>query len=406
MRLKKTPRKEWLARGFIIVIGIMTSLLIIETTLRHFLPPYDCLEIAQPDVTIGWTLKPNYTGECLDSGGQSATEITINSLGLRDSSVETPKPRNTFRILILGDSMTFGAGVNEDRTYPEILGQLFIGDGKYHHVEVINSGVPGYGTSQEYLLYKRLAESVQPDLVILGFFVGNDLADNLCLVRNPTRPCFSLAPDSSNLDLKLPDKEVLANYRPPSQKNSPYELRTIVFFKQRLENLVNTQPLLIRALSKSRIKVERNSLLLQTWYEDRIFEEGWRLTSGILDKLAQAVNEDGATLVILVLPERPQIADKYLRIQNELYQDTRLGNLYDQDPVRPQRLLQEWGLENGVLILDPLSNLAKASKEESVHLPNGHFNGTGNLILGQYIFRAFEECDLSDPSAIKCENAP
>jgi hypothetical protein len=398
--------KERMARGFLIVIGIMASLLIMEAALRLFFPPNDCLEIAQPDSTIGWILRPNYSGVCVDSGGQSVMEITINSLGLRDTSVKMPKPRNTFRILILGDSMTFGAGVKENLAYPRILERLFIDGGKYLHIEVINSGVPGYGTGQEYLLYERLAESVQPDLVILGFFVGNDLADNLCLIPNPTRPCFSITPGASVLNLKLPDKEVIDNFRPDTQRNSPFELQTLIFLRTKIENLAQSQPLVIRALNKLGIPVERNSILLQSWYEDLTFEAGWRITSAILEDFAQVVNEDGATLAILVLPERPQIAQKYFGIQNELYQHTQEGELFNQDPKRPQRVLGEWGQENDILVIDPLSVLVKASGEQPVHLPNGHFNGTGNLIIGQYLYCALLESELPVTSVLNCENDP
>ncbi len=101
------------------------------------------------------------------------TDYKINSLGLRDKEYAIPKPRNTFRILMLGDSFTEGDGVMSDETFSKILEE------KLHHIsspvdfEVINAGVGSYSTLLEYLYLKDFGLRLAPDLVMLHF----DLSD-------------------------------------------------------------------------------------------------------------------------------------------------------------------------------------------------------------------------------------
>jgi hypothetical protein len=77
----------------------------------------------------------------------------------------------------LGDSVTFGLEVPIEQTYPKVLERELLNHGRAA-VEVINAGVPGYGTRQELAWLRAYGVRLSPDLVILGFFVGNDVLDN------------------------------------------------------------------------------------------------------------------------------------------------------------------------------------------------------------------------------------
>ena len=71
--------------------------------------------------------------------------IQTNSLGLRaDADYITPKPKGKKRILVLGDSITMGWGVNSNYTYPKVLERLL--RERYKDIEVINSGVGNYNS--------------------------------------------------------------------------------------------------------------------------------------------------------------------------------------------------------------------------------------------------------------------
>jgi len=117
-------------------------------------------------------LSPGYRGWF---GG---VPVTINRLGLRDDReyVLDKSPR-TFRILVLGDSVTFGDGSVNEHTYPFLLEQKLKAWRSDVDWQVWNAGVPGYNTSQELAHLLDEGPRFQPDLVIVGFF-ENDFVGN------------------------------------------------------------------------------------------------------------------------------------------------------------------------------------------------------------------------------------
>jgi lysophospholipase L1-like esterase len=107
--------------------------------------------------------------------------VTYNEQGLRDRPI-LPKVAREYRILALGDSVTFGWGVPQDQVFTSKLEQLLPGL-LQRPVRVINSGVGGYNTVQEVIYFKREGMALQPDLVMLTY-VQNDIEVN----RGPFDP--------------------------------------------------------------------------------------------------------------------------------------------------------------------------------------------------------------------------
>lgn len=101
--------------------------------------------------------------------------VTYNELGLRDWPI-LPKGKNEYRVLALGDSVTFGWGVDQDKTFAARLESL-LPERLHRPVRVINSGVGGYNTVQEVTYFKQEGLALQPDLVILTY-VQNDIEVN------------------------------------------------------------------------------------------------------------------------------------------------------------------------------------------------------------------------------------
>jgi lysophospholipase L1-like esterase len=98
--------------------------------------------------------------------------VNINSRGYRGDEVELEK--NKKRILVLGDSFTFGLFVKDDETYSAVL-QKILADHGYDY-EVINAGyADGWEADEQYSWLVNEGISLQPDLVIYGLFVGNDI---------------------------------------------------------------------------------------------------------------------------------------------------------------------------------------------------------------------------------------
>lgn len=109
--------------------------------------------------------------------GQVVGEYRVNSLGARGAEPE-PAER-CHRILVLGDSFTFGAAAEAD-TFHAVLEELIQLRAKDEAgcVEVIGAGVSGYGTRHQRLWFEELGPLLQPDEVVLQFFVGNDFEDS------------------------------------------------------------------------------------------------------------------------------------------------------------------------------------------------------------------------------------
>jgi len=100
-------------------------------------------------------------------------QATVNERGLRDGPLKKPSSFQK-RIVVLGDSMTFGHGVNQDETFPNQLEALFSMDGKA--VDVLNAGVKGYGPDQSFKFYVTRLQDLSPNLLVFTLF-ANDVRD-------------------------------------------------------------------------------------------------------------------------------------------------------------------------------------------------------------------------------------
>lgn len=96
----------------------------------------------------------------------------VNGLGLRGP--EVPADDGRPRLVVLGDSFVYGAGVAEAETFAAGLADAVGGRGV-----VLNAGTPGYGTARALAWLETFGDELAPDLVLLAAFVGNDVTDNL-----------------------------------------------------------------------------------------------------------------------------------------------------------------------------------------------------------------------------------
>lgn len=104
--------------------------------------------------------------------------VRISSQGLRGREY-MPKDENTYRVVMLGDSLTFGWGLPESESIPRQLEARLRAEFSGTAIEVVNGGVSGYAPWQAHGLFAAEAEWLDPDMVILQTFTGNDLADTL-----------------------------------------------------------------------------------------------------------------------------------------------------------------------------------------------------------------------------------
>ena len=129
----------------------------------------------QYDDTLGVSLVPNVAGvhrHCFDG------YVSINAYGMRDDTRQLHKPPGVLRIGLFGDSIVESVHVYPDQVASRRLETRLNREVCDGNCEVLNFGVGGYGTLQEWLRYKRDGRRFGLDMVVL-LFVGNDVANNL-----------------------------------------------------------------------------------------------------------------------------------------------------------------------------------------------------------------------------------
>ena len=135
--------------------------------------------IAETLTRIFWNVetKKHYAGIILKGNNRifekDGVVYKTNSFGIRNKEISEIKSSNEMRILALGDSYIWGEGLSENEIITKKLENGL--DSNYNQkIEVINAGIGGYNTKDEYEQLIRLYPIYKPDLVILFFFT-NDL---------------------------------------------------------------------------------------------------------------------------------------------------------------------------------------------------------------------------------------
>ena len=122
-------------------------------------------DIHQPDDELFWKLRPGY-----ESGS-----VRTNRLGLRGPEVVTPKPDGVRRVLLLGDSTTFGFGLDEPAIFARRLGEELARTepaepaDSADSYEIVNAGTIGYSSFQGKHRFEQLRDRLEPDLVVAMF---------------------------------------------------------------------------------------------------------------------------------------------------------------------------------------------------------------------------------------------
>jgi lysophospholipase L1-like esterase len=167
-------------KNLLLLLGsIFLCLLAFEVFFRVWDPPIakpGMYQIHRPSPVFGWELVPGASGF-----GRAGTYVHINGDGFRDTEHSVPKNASVFRIMVIGDSFTFGQGVNLEDTYSKYLERLINNKGMTS--EVINCGVIGYGMWQYLEVLRRKVIPYKPDLVILGIFI-DDITTSFSPYRN------------------------------------------------------------------------------------------------------------------------------------------------------------------------------------------------------------------------------
>ena len=158
--------------------SLVFAVIVLEGVLRVARPvKFQALTVNAWDPDVGTRQMPNARGfvRCPEYD----MDLVVNSHGLRDREFEYAKPRGTRRILCLGDSFFCGYGVTAEETLAKVLERTLASRDGEATWEVLNAGVGSTGTAHQLAYYLQDGWRYEPDLVVLGFFRGNDFSDNL-----------------------------------------------------------------------------------------------------------------------------------------------------------------------------------------------------------------------------------
>ncbi|MFM7203098.1 MAG: SGNH/GDSL hydrolase family protein [Myxococcota bacterium] len=170
---------RWLNRLLLLFMASVLALLLAEllVRVRHddwrlldrlmpVLADEQSLHIPSPDPRRLITLKPHARFEGHAAYGPYT--VSINGLGFRGPEPRIPKPSGTFRIVAIGGSNVYGAGINDDQTWPAQL-EKALNQQQHGRFEVLNLGVAGYNPLQMIATAEEAIATLEPDLILYCF---------------------------------------------------------------------------------------------------------------------------------------------------------------------------------------------------------------------------------------------
>lgn len=304
----------------------------------------------------------------------------LNSSSFRTPEYEAARPAEVYRVLLLGDSFTYGVVPQADHwatVLAEGLSSLEVGE-----PEVLNLGVPGTGLPFHLRLWQIEGRRLSPDLVVLGFFVGNDfldelgnspgwqgLSDRLALASYSYRALRNLLRLGRGGGEVRPPGEGVAGER--REGGCGDELPG---FQDRFRG---DQPTMAADLY-AEIEAERMGLCLtaERWKFDLRLDR----VASLLRQLSQEVGEAGARLVVLLIPDEFQV-DPEVRAEAAAAAGRELEE-YDLD--RPQRELARFLAAHRIEYLDLLPHFRRRARQEVLYLPrDSHWNRAGNRLAAE-----------------------
>lgn len=352
---------KMLVNILVCITAIILSIILLEIGLRLLLPMESIF--IQNDALLGYRHIPNKTGIWLRET-ESPNKITINSKGLRDTEHSYEKNESIFRILLLGDSYIQGLQVKTDDMLSKKLERL-LNYGKKQKFEVINAGVQGYSTGIENLYFQTEGIKYNPDLIILYFFVGNDIIENYYKTASDSKPGWKLErntlikvnPDANPKYIWIRDKILTKSYICRAIRMSLKNMKTNSF-----EKITDQLGLL--------------SGIIKPFETPQDKKEAIEVTKRLLTELSNSVKDANKALVIFLIPDGSIFYPS--RFQNNLVQEN------EEYMSETMAFLDK----NGFYYISPVSGYKQAIQDnETVYFDYyGHWSKNGHEISAKITF--------------------
>lgn len=120
---------------------------------------------------LTYELRPGAIAEAKDAKG---ARVVVDSRGMRGPELVEPKGARTLRIAVLGDSVAFGFGVEQDQTFSaRLAAKLGALDDRAHDYEVLNFAVTGYSSREEAAVLEAKALPLAPDVIVVAYYLND-----------------------------------------------------------------------------------------------------------------------------------------------------------------------------------------------------------------------------------------
>jgi len=302
--------------------------------------------------------------------------IETNPSGFRDRAGEAGP--NEPRVVVVGDSIAFGWGVEYAEAFPTLL-EAALPDRR-----VVKAGIPATGPSDQLALLRELVPGGVLDAVVVTFFVGNDFADQA----------------AGGVDQYDVWDGTLVHAG--GAHTRPRGLSLWVKRHSRLAQLVAERWWELRRRLRARVPVERRDhpgldqrdAFLERYIQVHLraplpedLERGVVETRRVLDAMRELAAEREARFVLLVVPRSIQVYD----VDRRRYEQAFGLSPEDWDLDRPQRLLAEWAAGRpDVVLVDALPALRKAAAHSPrlYYFPDSHLTAAGHAVLARELAAA------------------
>jgi len=322
-------------------------------------PEFQRLFMADP--ALGYRLKPGATARFKTA--EFDTSIAINTAGLRDREIG-PKAPGERRLIVLGDSLVMAVQVPLRDTLTAQLERLLNADAVPPATfRVINAGVQGYGPVEEYLFYRDVAAALQPDIVILALYAGND------------------AVEAAGTGHRLQE------HRPGGPANESLSL-VDRFTQWRRRVIRRSMVLQVVRLRVSTVLYRFNwrqpevDLPLRAYLPEAPPEiaRGLDVMTEAVSRLDALTRSQGAQLVVLLLPARFQVDDEDFQRLRDMV--ARLGETLERD--RATERFKSALEKLGVPVIDVLPSLRHAARRADVFMRStAHFTPSGHETIAR-----------------------
>lgn len=382
----------WRGKALLLLFGLLIGLAAVELALRLLGPRIPVVHSLTSIATFqtyhpiyGFFHRPGASGWI--ETPEFVSHVAINSRGLREREIAPEKPAGMYRVLMLGDSFVEGSQVPMDQTISRRLEEQLSAVVPTRQVQVINAGNAGFGTAQELLFFEHEGQGYQPDVVVLVYFIDNDLPDNGYRVArerklDTTRRPFFVPDGSGGLQLRPgapPDADRIAAVRPLLRRSVTYNL---------IENFTRWQE--ARDQEEAQIGKNRPTYLHNPPSE---WEEAWSVTELLLARTQASVRASGAEFVVVAAPSFFQIdADAWRWLVGG---DTRERNRYE--PEVPNQRLAAIAARQGLHYLDllPAVQASADGGRPFYYSADGHWTIAGHAFAAEQVAAYLEASGLS-----------